>query len=94
VGINGQQWGRECSLGNGQLPQQAVLPDPFLIAETTERGEENSMKHAITVSLSKTRNECGEYVCRMYVNGKRHENGDYFTDDWEDAVETKKAMAS
>lgn len=43
--------------------------------------------------LSKRKNEYGEYVIRGYEDGKRCEDADYFTDDWEDAVNTAKAVA-
>ena len=36
--------------------------------------------------------EWDEYVCKMWENGKRNEDADYFTDDLEDALNTAKAM--
>jgi hypothetical protein len=45
------------------------------------------------VTLRKRRNEWGEYVVRAYDrDGRRYPDGDYFTDDWEDAVNTAEAM--
>jgi hypothetical protein len=45
------------------------------------------------VTLRKRRNEWGEYVVRAYDrDGRRYPDGDYFTDDWEDAVNTAETM--
>ena len=43
--------------------------------------------------LSKKKNEWGEYVVRCYKNGAYYENGSYYTDDWEDAMNTVKMQA-
>lgn len=43
--------------------------------------------------LSKRKNDYGEYVIKGYVNGKRNEDYDYFTDDWEDAIGTAEFLA-
>lgn len=45
---------------------------------------------SITFRLPTRRNEVGEFVIKCYKNGKRYEAGDYFADDWEDAVGTLK----
>lgn len=44
------------------------------------------------ITLRKRRNEFGEYVIRVWVNGKRHPDADYFTNDWDDASGTYKLM--
>lgn len=44
-----------------------------------------------TATLNK-RKVAGEYVVRVYKNGKRYPDADYFTTDWTDAVNTKAAM--
>lgn len=43
-------------------------------------------------TLQKRRNEFGEYQIKSYVNGQRHPDGDYFTEDWDDALGTKTAL--
>jgi hypothetical protein len=50
------------------------------------------VEEIITAKLSR-KNEFGEYVVRCYVNGKRHEAGDYHTDDLKDAQATQRHMA-
>lgn len=37
-------------------------------------------------------NEFGEFVVKCFNNGKRQPIGDYFTDDYTDAVTTLKVM--
>jgi hypothetical protein len=45
------------------------------------------------VTLRKRRNDWGDYVIRAYgADGKRLSDCDYFTDNWDDAVETLRAM--
>ncbi len=34
----------------------------------------------------------GEYIARLYIKGILYEEGDYFTDDKADAIETANAM--
>ena len=38
------------------------------------------------------KNEYGEYVVKVYVNGKYNEAKSYYTDDKEDAELTREAM--
>lgn len=38
--------------------------------------------------LEKRKNEYGEYLVKAYKEGKLNEEGTYYTDDWEDAVNT------
>lgn len=45
------------------------------------------------LKLAKRKNEYDEYVIRSYVNGKFNEERSYYTDDWEDAVNTLKMEA-
>lgn len=45
-----------------------------------------------TYTLQKRKNGFGEYVVKCYVDGKRFTDGDYFADDWQDAVDTKAHM--
>lgn len=42
--------------------------------------------------LSPRKNEFGEYVIKCYKNSTRYEEGDYFTNDWDDAQNTLLAM--
>jgi len=43
--------------------------------------------------LDKRKNEYGEFIVKEYINGKFREDGSYYTDDWQDAVDTIKSMA-
>lgn len=46
------------------------------------------------VKLAKKRNEYGEYVVKAFdADGSRYPQGDYFTNDWADALATSEAMA-
>lgn len=58
------------------------------------KGETN-MKDADKYSfrLIKKKNEYDEFCVKCYKNGKYYEDGSYYTDDWQDAVDTIKAMA-
>lgn len=38
------------------------------------------------------KNEYGEYVIKAWCNGKRYEDGDYYTDDYDDAVDTMNLL--
>lgn len=46
-----------------------------------------------TVKLKVIKNEIGEYVVKVYINGKYDDMKSYFTDDKEDAITTKKSMS-
>lgn len=50
----------------------------------------NPAKYSFTFNGRK--NEYGEYVVKCYRNGKRHSEGDYFTDDKQDAIDTKRHL--
>lgn len=41
-----------------------------------------------TLELTKRRNQYGEYVIKCYREGKYYEEGTYYTDDWNDALNT------
>lgn len=43
--------------------------------------------------LAKTKNDYDEYVVKAYKNGKYYEEASYYTDDWQDALDTLKMMA-
>ena len=47
-----------------------------------------------TLKLNKRKNDYGEYRITCYKNGKRYSDGDYFTDDWEDAVGTLRTICA
>lgn len=57
--------------------------------------QEENMKDADKYSfrLIKKKNEYDEFCVKCYKNGKYYEDGSYYTDDWQDAVDTIKAMA-
>lgn len=44
------------------------------------------------VHVRPKKNEYGEFVVRMFKDGKHHEPADYFTDDWDDATATAREM--
>lgn len=44
------------------------------------------------LSLNKKKDEAGDFIVRMYKNGKLYEPGCYYTDDWDDAVSTFHSM--
>jgi hypothetical protein len=46
----------------------------------------------IEYSLRKTKDSAGDYIVRCWVDGIHYPDGDYYTDDWDDAVQTKAAM--
>jgi len=48
----------------------------------------------LTYTFNGRKNAWGEYVVRCYKDGKRYDAGDYFTDDKQDAVDTKKHLES
>lgn len=43
--------------------------------------------------LAKKKNDYDEYVVKAYKNGKYYEEASYYTDDWQDALDTLKMMA-
>lgn len=52
-----------------------------------------SMGVVTKVTLRKRRNEYREFVIRAYTaDGKRYPDGDYHTDQWDDAESTYHAM--
>lgn len=42
-----------------------------------------------TFMLSNRKNKFGEYVVRCFLSGKRYQLGDYYTEDFQDAQQTK-----
>lgn len=46
-----------------------------------------------TYKLAKKKNDYDEYTIRAYKNGKYDEAATYYTDDWQDALDTLKMMA-
>ena len=45
-----------------------------------------------TYRLEKTKNAHGEYVIRCYLDGNKYPNGNYYTDDWNDAKQTYEKL--
>lgn len=43
--------------------------------------------------LTKKKNDYDEYVIQAYKNGKKNEDATYYTDDWDDAINTLKSIA-
>lgn len=46
-----------------------------------------------TYKLTKKKNDYDEYVIQAYKNGKKNEDATYYTDDWDDAINTLKSIA-
>ena len=46
------------------------------------------------IKLKHRRNEYGEFCVKVIKDGKADQMESYFTDDWQDAVETAELMAS
>lgn len=51
------------------------------------------LNDSYSFKLRKVKNAYDEYVVRCYKDGTYYEDGSYYTDDWQDAVDTIKAMA-
>jgi uncharacterized protein (DUF2141 family) len=49
-------------------------------------------KEEFTYTFNGRKNASGDYIVRCYFNGKRYPDGDYYTDDKQDAEVTKKAL--
>ena len=47
----------------------------------------------IIARFNKVKNEYGEFVIKFYENGVRNKEADYYTDDWQDALDTAKSIA-
>ena len=43
-------------------------------------------------TLNSRKNEYDEYVIKAWYNGKRYEEADYYTDDYDDAVGTMNLL--
>lgn len=55
---------------------------------------DNKMEDAMyTYKLTKKRNDYDEYIVQAYKNGKKYEDATYYSDDWDDALGTLKAIA-
>lgn len=46
-----------------------------------------------TYKLTKKKNNYDEYVIQAYKNGKKNEDATYYTDNWDDAINTLKSIA-
>lgn len=58
-----------------------------------ERNSTQDASQNYTFKLAKRKNDYDEFVIKAYKNGKYNEGATYYTDDWEDAVGTLKAMS-
>lgn len=61
--------------------------------EVKEEKVEDSIDENVKYKLNKRKNEYDEYIVKAYTDGKYDEEKTYYTDDWEDAVNTLNAMA-
>lgn len=61
--------------------------------EVKEEKVEDAIDENVKYKLNKRKNEYDEYVIKAYTDGKYDEEKTYYTDDWEDAVNTLNAMA-
>lgn len=58
----------------------------------TERMDKVIGKDGREYTFSKVRKIDGEYVVKVYINGKYSEDDTYYTDDKEDAINTRFDM--
>ena len=61
--------------------------------EVKEEKVEDAIDENVKYKLNKRKNEYDEYVIKAYTDGKYDEEKTYYTDDWEDAVNTLNAIA-
>lgn len=61
--------------------------------EVKEEKVEDAIDENVKYKLNKRKNEYGEFIVKAYTDGKYDEEKTYYTDDWEDAVDTLNAMA-
>lgn len=86
--INGQSYSAD------DLSEAENDIDEILRKEREIMRKDSKMKDSqYSFKLAKTKNEYDEYVIKCYKDGRRYTDGDYYTDDFEDAVNTLKAMA-
>ena len=72
---------------------KSILTETFLDLPPKKGGLRLSTPDGKMIVCSDKKNEHGEYEVRLYVDGKKNDDATYFTDDWDDAVDTAKAMA-
>jgi|SRR5882672_738528 len=65
-----------------------------MILETRSSGMFSVSRGNARFAVTLRRNEYGEYVARCFEGGQRHTEGDYFTDDEDDAIDTARAMVN
>lgn len=61
--------------------------------EVEEEKVEDAIDENVKYKLNKRKNEYGEFIIKAYTDGKYDEEKTYYTDDWEDAVDTLNSMA-
>lgn len=61
--------------------------------EVKKEKVEDAINENVKYKLNKRKNEYDEYVIKAYTDGKYDEEKTYYTDDWEDAVNTLNTMA-
>lgn len=61
--------------------------------EVKEEKVEDAIDENVKYKLNKRKNEYGEFIVKAYTDGKYDEEKTYYTDDWEDAVDTLNAIA-
>ena len=68
--------------------------NPFCIKMNATNKNNIICKECYSMAMLKgfRKNEYGEYVIKAWCNGKRYEEADYYTDDYDDAVNTMNLL--
>jgi len=77
------------------ISDELELEDEETIDLTSKNVEDTKVEDddKYTFKLDKRKNDYDEYVLKCYKNGKYYEDGTYYTDDFEDALNTMKFEA-
>lgn len=77
------------SVGTKVISKNKMYEVVLKIDKTTDSVEDAEY----TYKLTKKKNDYDEYVIQAYKNGKKNEDATYYTDDWDDAINTLKSIA-
>ena len=92
--------GYDCDIADVEHPSQSHIQGNHIalceegragMARIVDSKVEDTDKY--TYKLAKKKNDYDEYTIRAYKNGKYNEDATYYTDDWQDALDTLKMMA-
>jgi hypothetical protein len=93
--------GYDCDIkddGNGNYSQTNIRGNHLALCEQGRAGIAHIVDSKVedaeyTYKLTKKKNDYDEYVIQAYKNGKKNEDATYYTDDWDDAINTLKSIA-